>query len=201
MIRTGARCVRADRRDIWRLVVIDRGHRRVVTARALVNATGAWTGLFAETVLRAAAAAAAHWSRSARSSSGVCSTRDNVYVFQNHDRRLIFASPYERDFTLIGTVDEPFKGDPAIVAMTAAEIALSLRCRQPLFPRAGRSLSDVVRTIAGANAVIEAADRRVAARTGAMTLDRGRGPGAVADGLRRRRHHVAPARRNRRRRS
>src|SRR6266576_3734788 len=51
-IRTGARCVRADRLDIWRLVVIDRGHRQVITARALANATGAWTTSVAETVLR-----------------------------------------------------------------------------------------------------------------------------------------------------
>src|SRR6185437_12566813 len=33
VIRTGARCVRADRDDIWRLAVIDRGHRRIVTTR------------------------------------------------------------------------------------------------------------------------------------------------------------------------
>src|SRR6202035_2517204 len=51
-IRTGARCVRADRTDIWRLVVIDRAHRRVITARSLANATGAWSGSVAETVLR-----------------------------------------------------------------------------------------------------------------------------------------------------
>ncbi len=53
-IRTGARCVRADREEEWRLGVIDRGHRRTITARALVNATGAWTNMTAETVLRRA---------------------------------------------------------------------------------------------------------------------------------------------------
>src|ERR1700710_966566 len=52
VIRTGARCVRADRSDTWRLAVIDRGHRRVITARALANASGAWTASVAETVLR-----------------------------------------------------------------------------------------------------------------------------------------------------
>src|SRR6202035_4812699 len=51
-IRTGARCVRADRLETWRLVVIDRGHRQVITARALANAAGAWTASVAETVLR-----------------------------------------------------------------------------------------------------------------------------------------------------
>src|SRR3954471_19813188 len=51
-IRTGARCVRADRDRIWRLAIIDRGHRRIVTSRALANATGAWSVSTAETVLR-----------------------------------------------------------------------------------------------------------------------------------------------------
>ncbi len=51
-IRTGARCVRADRTETWRLAVVDRGHRRTITARALANASGAWTPLVAETVLR-----------------------------------------------------------------------------------------------------------------------------------------------------
>ena len=47
---------------------------------------------------------------------------DNVYVFQNSDRRLIFASPYERDFTLIGTVGHAFKGDPAVVSMASSDV-------------------------------------------------------------------------------
>src|SRR6267378_5069418 len=52
VIRTGTRCVRADRLDIWRLVTKDRGFRQIVTARAVANATGAWTPSVAETVLR-----------------------------------------------------------------------------------------------------------------------------------------------------
>src|ERR1700730_4157606 len=43
VIRSGARGVRADRRDTWRLLAIDRAHRQVITARALANAAGAWT--------------------------------------------------------------------------------------------------------------------------------------------------------------
>src|SRR5437764_5424220 len=48
-IRTGARCIRAEQREVWRLVVIDRGRRTVITARALANATGAWTASVADT--------------------------------------------------------------------------------------------------------------------------------------------------------
>ena len=38
---------------------------------------------------------------------------DHAYIFQNADGRIVFAIPYERDFTLIGTTDEDFNGDPA----------------------------------------------------------------------------------------
>src|SRR5690606_21937716 len=47
---------------------------------------------------------------------------DHAYIFQNADNRIIFAIPYERDFTLIGTTDQDYKGDPASVAATDAEI-------------------------------------------------------------------------------
>lgn len=43
------------------------------------------------------------------------------YIFQNADNRIIFAIPYEQDFTLIGTTDVDYKGDPAQVKCTLAE--------------------------------------------------------------------------------
>src|SRR6516162_6264862 len=101
-IRTGARCVRADRTDIWRLVVIDRGHRQVMTSRALANAAGAWAGTVAETVLRMPAPRASLIKMSQIIVRRLFDT-DSVYVFQHRDRRLVFASPYQRDFTMIGT--------------------------------------------------------------------------------------------------
>ena len=137
-IRTGARCVRADRLDIWRLATIDRGHRQVITARALVNASGAWTASVAETVLRLPPPGVGAAKMSQIIVRRLFDT-DNVYVFQNSDRRLIFASPYQRDFTLIGTVGQAFKGDPAAVSMDAAEVGLSLRRGQPVFSRADRA--------------------------------------------------------------
>src|ERR1700730_9494796 len=125
VIRTGARCVRADRLDIWRLAVIDRGHRQVITARALANASGAWAAWVGEAGLRMPAPRVGAVQISQIIVRRLFET-DNVYVFQNTDRRLIFASPYERDFTLIGTVGHAFKGDPAVVSMAAGDIAYLL---------------------------------------------------------------------------
>ena len=161
-IRTGARCVRADREGLWRLAVIDRGHRRVLTARALANATGAWSASTAETVLRQPVPRLM-----ATRVSQIVVPRlfdvDAVYVFQNSDGRLIFASPYQREFTLIGTVAQPFTGDPAVVTAPAADVVYLCTAANRYF-RHGIQPADVIRTISGANTV----------------LSRGGGAGAMA---------------------
>jgi glycerol-3-phosphate dehydrogenase len=174
-IRTGARCVRADRFDIWRLAVIDRGRRRVITSRALANASGAWAASVAETVLRLPPPRAGAMQISQIVVRRLFET-DIVYVFQNSDRRLIFASPYERDFTLIGTVGHAFKGDPAAVSMPAADVAYLCDAANRYF-RERVEPSDVIRTISGANLAMDPASRR-AARDGAMRFEarRGRAP-------------------------
>src|SRR5712672_665796 len=172
VIRTGARCVRAERLDIWRLVAIDRGHRQVITARALANATGAWTTSVAETVLRMPPPSLGITQMSQIIVRRLFDT-DNVYVFQNIDRRLIFASPYERDFTLIGSVGHAFKGDPAIVAMAASDVAYLCDAANRYF-RERIELVDVVRTVSGANMVMNPVGKRWVG-DGAMSFDHGRG--------------------------
>ena len=171
-IRTGARCVRADRLDVWRLAVIDRGHRVVITARALANASGAWTASVAETVLRLPPPRAGAMQISQIVVRRLFET-DNVYVFQNSDRRLIFASPYERDFTLIGTVGHAFKGDPAAVSMAAADVAYLCDAANRYF-RERVEPSDVIRTISGANMAMPLSGKRVS-RDGGLMFDARRG--------------------------
>jgi glycerol-3-phosphate dehydrogenase len=171
-IRTGARCVRADRLDVWRLAAIDRGRRGVITARALVNASGAWTASVAETILRMPPPRAAAIRISQIVVRRLFET-DNVYVFQNRDRRLIFASPYERDFTLIGTVGHAFKGDPAAVSMPAADVAYLCDAANRYF-RERVEPSDVIRTISGANLTLPLSGKR-ASRDGGLMFDARRG--------------------------
>jgi glycerol-3-phosphate dehydrogenase len=95
---------------------------------------------------------------------------DNIYVFQNSDGRLIFASPYEREFTLIGTANHAFKGDPAIVAMAAGDVAYLCDAANRYF-RERIETVDVVRTLSGANM----AQNPAGGRDGAVTLEHGRG--------------------------
>jgi glycerol-3-phosphate dehydrogenase len=120
-IRTRTRFVEAERQDgIWQasLDSVETGRRETVTARILVNAAGPWVdrvGLHPGKAVRLV------------KGSHIIVPRlydgEHAHMLQNPDRRIIFTIPYEREFTLIGTTDLPFEGNPATVAISAEEVA------------------------------------------------------------------------------
>src|SRR5262245_30240925 len=122
-IRTRTRCVRAERRDEWTLVLMSHGRREVRTARVLVNAAGPWVGPVTETVIRLPNRAPVRLAKGSHIVVKKLFPHDRGYVFQSPDRRVVFALPYQRDFTLIGTTDLDFQGDVANVVPTSDEIS------------------------------------------------------------------------------
>ena len=62
---------------------------------------------------------------------------DRAYMFQNADGRIIFVIPYQDDFTLIGTTDRDYDGDPAKVKASARGDPISLRLGQRVPEKAG----------------------------------------------------------------
>ncbi|TCW82114.1 glycerol-3-phosphate dehydrogenase [Burkholderia sp. SRS-46] len=122
-ILTRTKLVSAERHgDEWeaRLQHAD-GSIRVVRARAIANAAGPWVG----DVLHGALGRGAQHSVRLVKGSHIITRRlfdhDHAYIFQNPDKRIIFAIPYERDFTLIGTTDVEYTNDPAKVAIDGNE--------------------------------------------------------------------------------
>ena len=57
-----------------------------------------------------------------------------AYFFQNADGRIIFAIPYEEDFTLIGTTDQDYDGDPKDVAISDSEVDYLCAAASGVFP-------------------------------------------------------------------
>ena len=83
---------------------------RQVHARALVNAAGPWAESFLRQVAKPAQgeALATKHLRLVKGSHIIvkrCFAHDHAYIFQNPDKRIIFAIPYEGEYTLIGTTD------------------------------------------------------------------------------------------------
>jgi glycerol-3-phosphate dehydrogenase len=90
-------------------------------ARMLVNAAGPWV----DQVIRGAFGQnEARHVRLVQGSHIVVRKKfegERAYFFQNPDNRIIFAIPYENDFTLIGTTDRDFTDDPKDVRISDEE--------------------------------------------------------------------------------
>jgi len=153
-IRTRTKCVRAERSDIWRLVLMSHGQREVVTARALVNAAGPWVGAVMDNVLRTPEAVHARLVKGSHIVVRKLFDHDSAYIFQNSDGRIVFALPYERDFTLIGTTDEDFSGDPASAVPSHGEIDYLCQVAMDYF-RAVVGPADVVWSFAGVRSLYD----------------------------------------------
>jgi glycerol-3-phosphate dehydrogenase len=122
VIRTRTRCVRVERGADWKLVLEVRGRRDVTTARVLVNATGPWVASFSETVLGRPLAQAVRLVAGSHIVVPRLFEHDRGYIFQARDGRVVFALPFHDDFTMIGTTDHDYVGDPGKVAPSAEEI-------------------------------------------------------------------------------
>ncbi|WP_235965312.1 glycerol-3-phosphate dehydrogenase [Caenimonas soli] len=127
-IHTRTRCVAAQRSaQGWDVTLQPRGGAaRQIRARALVNAAGPWTESFLRSEARASHGEmlASRSLRLIKGSHIVVARRfehDHAYLFQNPDKRIIFAIPYEGDFTLIGTTDVELHGEPRSARIDAQE--------------------------------------------------------------------------------
>jgi glycerol-3-phosphate dehydrogenase len=135
-IRVRTEVLRATRQgDHWDIEVEDRatGRRETVKARLLVNAAGPW---ISDVIERRIAVTARSRTRLVKGSHIVVPRlfdHDSAYIFQNPDQRIIFAIPYEGEFTLIGTTDIDFQGDPADAAASQDEIAYLCRAASEYF--------------------------------------------------------------------
>jgi glycerol-3-phosphate dehydrogenase len=159
VIRTRTRCARAERGDVWRLILNSHGVRDVVTARVLVNAAGAWVETVAETVLQQAPARRLRLDKGSHIVVRRLYDHDRAYILQAADGRVVFAIPFQRDYTLIGTTDQSFTGDPAAVAPSKDEIDYLCRVINEYF-RSAIGAADVVWAYAGVRALYDDGARK-----------------------------------------
>lgn len=151
VIRTRTKVVSARREgDSWSVGIEDQktGRREAVRARLLVNAGGPWVDhVLAETVGRGDV----HNVRLVQGSHIVVRKKfddPRAYFFQNADGRIIFAIPYHDDFTMIGTTDQDYDGDPKDVAISEAEIDYLIASASEYFAEPVRR-EDIVWTFSG----------------------------------------------------
>ncbi len=101
--------------DFWEVAVEDAnsGETETIRARMLVNAGGPWVGDIIQQKVRINSTEGVRLVRGSHIVTRKLYDHDKCYFFQGTDGRIIFAIPYETDFTLIGTTDAEH-GDPSI---------------------------------------------------------------------------------------
>ena len=112
-------------RTHWKIATEDHlsGNKKTIKAKVLINASGPWV---ADTLSERIKTTSKSKVRLVKGSHIVVKKlfdHDLAYIFQNADGRIIFAIPYEKEFTLIGTTDIDYTGDPLDVIATPDEIS------------------------------------------------------------------------------
>ena len=120
-IRTRCACTALHREGAEWVAGLETGE--TVRARCVVNAAGPWV----DAVLANALPGEAHQNLRLVKGSHIVTRKlydgDHCYIFQNGDGRIVFAIPYEGKFTLVGTTDVAFDGDPDDVTISEDETA------------------------------------------------------------------------------
>ncbi|MEI4470963.1 glycerol-3-phosphate dehydrogenase [Frigidibacter sp. MR17.24] len=107
--------------DLWAVTTVGPGGRRRHMARALVNAAGPWVEKVLKDRIHTPSSEGVRLVRGSHIVTRRLFGHDKCYFFQGEDGRIIFAIPYEQDFTLIGTTDKDHTGAPGSPVCTPEE--------------------------------------------------------------------------------
>ena len=155
---------------LWRAGLrAEAGETRQIAARILVNAGGPWV----LDVLARAGLSARFTLRLVKGSHIVVPRLyegEQAYLLQNDDRRIVFVIPFERDFSLVGTTELPFDGDPARAEITDEEIAYLCRAVGRWF-HTPPSPADVIWSFAGVRPLYDDRAKKASAVTRDYAFD------------------------------
>ncbi|WP_293760581.1 glycerol-3-phosphate dehydrogenase [uncultured Aquitalea sp.] len=173
-IATRTACVAARRDGEHWVCTLEKagGEREEVRACAVVNAAGPWVESLLKDTLGLPSPKSVRLVKGSHIVVKKLFDHPYAYIFQNPDKRIIFAIPYEQDFTLIGTTDIEYHGDPGQVAIDGDEIAYLCQMANRYF-KGSISPADVVSTYSGVRPLLddEAASAASVTRDYSLELD------------------------------
>lgn len=164
LIRTRTRLVEVHKDALlWHVVLENsKGEKESISARSIVNAAGAWAADLAHMCEPSDAKRKLRLIKGSHIVVNKLFDHDKAYIFQHPDGRIVFALPYEAEFTLIGTTDLEFNGDLNQVSISTGEIDYLCELSNQYFLRS-ITPSDVLWSYAGVRPLLD--DGHVDAKT------------------------------------
>lgn len=151
----------------WEARLLAGNGERAVHARGLVNAAGPWVDHIDRLSTAAHADSSPPGLRLVKGSHVVLpriAGADDAYMLQNSDKRIVFVLPFEERFTIIGTTDLAYEGDPAKVAISEDEERYLLDLAGKFF-KAPLRQSDIVWRYSGVRPLYDDQSENVSAVT------------------------------------
>ncbi|MBV9395421.1 MAG: glycerol-3-phosphate dehydrogenase [Methylobacteriaceae bacterium] len=173
VIRTRTRLEQAERSEgLWTCMVLDRaaGQMSAVRARALVNAGGPWVSEILNSRLGRPTDKHVRLVKGSHIVVPRLYDGEHAYMLQNPDRRIVFAIPYEQDFTLLGTTDLLFEGAPDHPVISDDEVEYLLETLGRWFKRPAER-ADIVWTYSGVRPLFDDGSQNVSATTRDYAFD------------------------------
>ncbi|MGK2946206.1 MAG: glycerol-3-phosphate dehydrogenase, partial [Candidatus Malihini olakiniferum] len=124
-VRTRTKVTRARReRDLWIIDAVDSvtGKTNILKAKGLVNATGPWVKEFFDHGLKLQSPYSIRLIKGSHIVVPLAYDEPKAYILQNKDNRVVFVIPWQNEFSVIGTTDVEYHGDPYEVKIDDNEI-------------------------------------------------------------------------------
>lgn len=169
-IMTRTKCISAERISDgngkrWKATLESESEGRIeVSARAIVNAAGPWAAQFAGLASKTKNGYGLRLVKGSHIVVPRMFDHNYAYFFQNPDKRIIFAIPFQNDFTLIGTTDLEYTGDPGKVAISSDEVSYLCEMASRYFQKQ-ITRNDVVWTYSGVRPLLDDANENASAIT------------------------------------
>ncbi|SDY00142.1 homodimeric glycerol 3-phosphate dehydrogenase (quinone), partial [Allgaiera indica] len=182
-VLTRAKVVGARREaGLWQVRVERGGQIEEIAAKVLINAGGPWVGALITDTLGLPSTEGVRLVRGSHIVTRKLYDHDKCYFFQGGDGRIIFAIPYEDDFTLIGTTDQDHQGAPDQAVCTPEEQDYLCAFASEYFARPV-TRDDIVWTYSGVRPLYDdgAKSATSATRDYVLSLDEGGGGGDAGD--------------------
>lgn len=178
---TRTRCISAHRENEFWVVHLESKQqgKYQIKAKALVNAAGPWVAKFIREDLHLKSPYGIRLIQGSHIIVPKLFDGDKAFIMQNDDRRIIFAIPYLDKFTMIGTTDHEYQGDPAQVKITQQEIDYLIAVSNAHFNKQ-LVQADIVSTFAGVRPLCDDESDNPSAVTRDYTLALSKGEGEQA---------------------
>tara|TARA_R100001244_G_scaffold40887_1_gene36777 strand:- start:4189 stop:5673 length:1485 start_codon:yes stop_codon:yes gene_type:complete len=177
-VHTRTRCISARRsKGLWH-INLERadGSLYSIRARSLVNAAGPWVARFINDDLKQNSPYGIRLIQGSHIIVAKLFDGEQAYILQNEDRRIVFAIPYLERFTMIGTTDREYQGDPANVTISNEETDYLLQVVNAHFKQQLQR-ADIVHSFAGVRPLCDDESDEPSAVTRDYTLALSGNPG------------------------